>query len=155
MEWILVLLFDLFLMSGLGLICAGASAFKVTAKANQTDLTLLKIGIIIFLIGWIILCAWSLASLLSSQRTPNSPTYEDASKVRFIHYSSILHPLSKQAGNKSILTHRNTASVRYPHRPAFRRPPLNGQHYRHHPPNPEPKSSDRITRSETRTQFYT
>jgi hypothetical protein len=82
-EWILVLLFDFFLMSGLGLICAGASAFKATTtKANPTDVTLLKIGIFVFLIGWVMLSGWSLASLSPSQATPDSPTYTDGSKVR-------------------------------------------------------------------------
>jgi hypothetical protein len=70
-------------VSGLGLICAGASAFKATTtKANPTDVTLLKIGIFVFLIGWVILSGWSLASLLPSQATPDSPTYADGSKVR-------------------------------------------------------------------------
>jgi hypothetical protein len=118
---------------------------------------LLKIGIFVFLIGWVILSGWSLASLLPSQATPDSPTHADGSKVRpnpFLR--ARLNFLS--AYNCHIVntnTYQNTAPLRHSHLPPLRRCPPHGQCPWHSPPNPEPEPHDGISRYEAWTQLYT
>jgi hypothetical protein len=59
---------------------SGASAFK-GVNVKPSTLALLKVGIIILLLAWIVLCAWSLLSLLPSQRTFSAPGFVGGTKV--------------------------------------------------------------------------
>jgi len=80
-EWPLVAIFHFFVVAGLGIVASGASAFSgVDVKSSR--LTMLKVGIIILLLAWVILCIWSLLSLLPTQQTPDAPGYVGGTKVR-------------------------------------------------------------------------
>jgi hypothetical protein len=74
-------MFHLVVLTGLGLIASGASAFK-GVDVKPGTLTLLKVGIIILLLSWVLLCAWSFLSLLPSQSTPDAPGFVGGTKVR-------------------------------------------------------------------------
>ena len=80
MEWPLVAIFHLIVLTGLGIMVSGASAFK-GVNVKPSTLALLKVGIIILLLAWIVLCAWSLLSLLPSQRTISAPGFVGGTKV--------------------------------------------------------------------------
>jgi len=82
-EWPIVGIFHLTVLAGLGLVASGASAFN-GADIKPTDLTLLKVGIIILLITWVILCIWSLFSLLLSQRTVEAPGFVGGTKILYV-----------------------------------------------------------------------
>jgi len=73
-EWVLVLIYHILVASGVGLIGAGSSAF--TAKdPSSNDLTLLKVGIIILLVSWVLVCLWTPFSLFQTPGPINSPRY--------------------------------------------------------------------------------
>jgi hypothetical protein len=80
-EWPLVAIFHLIVITGLGIVASGASAFSGVDVKSST-LTLLKVGIIILLLSWVVLCIWSLVSLLPSQQTVDAPGYSGGTKVR-------------------------------------------------------------------------
>jgi hypothetical protein len=79
-EWPLVAIFHLIVITGLGIVASGASAFS-GVDVQPSTLTLLKVGIIILLLSWVILCAWSLLSLLPGQQTVDAQGYFGGTKV--------------------------------------------------------------------------
>jgi hypothetical protein len=79
-EWPLVAIFHLIVLTGLGLVASGASVFK-GVDVKPINSTLLKIGIIILLLTWVVLCVWSLFSLLPSQRTVDAPGFVGGTKA--------------------------------------------------------------------------
>jgi hypothetical protein len=79
-EWPLVGIFHFIVLTGLGLVASGASAFK-GVDVKPIDLTLLKVGITILLLTWVVLCIWSLLSLLPSQRTIDAPGFVGGTKA--------------------------------------------------------------------------
>lgn len=79
-EWPLVAIFHLIVLAGLGCVASASSAFKAV-DVKPGSLTLLKVGIIILLLTWVVLCIWSLLSLLPSQQTMNAPGFIGGSKV--------------------------------------------------------------------------
>jgi hypothetical protein len=73
-------IFHLIVVTGLGCVASGASAFK-GVNVKPSDLTLLKVGIIILLLSWVVLCLWSLFSLLPGQRTVDALGFVGGTKV--------------------------------------------------------------------------
>jgi hypothetical protein len=76
-----VAIFHLIVLTGLGIMVSGASAFK-GVNFKPSTLVFLKVGIIILLLAWVVLWAWSLFSLLPSQRTVSAPGFVGGTKVR-------------------------------------------------------------------------
>ena len=87
-EWSLVGAFHLVVVSGLGLVASSSSAFR-GGDVKSSTLTLLKIGVVILLVSWVILCAWVLASFLPSQQTRAAPGYVGGTKVRTFQLHSM------------------------------------------------------------------
>ena len=82
-EWPLVAIFHLIVMAGLGIVASGASAFS-GGNVNSSKSTMVKVGIIILLLSWVVLCIWSLLSLLPNQQTADAPGFCGGTKVRQI-----------------------------------------------------------------------
>lgn len=57
-----MLLFKIFVLGGLGLLVAGSSALQGT-NATESDFTLVKVGISIITISWVILSIWTVLTL--------------------------------------------------------------------------------------------
>ncbi|KAE9380391.1 hypothetical protein N431DRAFT_522467 [Stipitochalara longipes BDJ] len=81
-EWPLVAIFHLIVITGLGIVASGASAFS-GVNVKPSTLTLLKVGIIILLLSWVILCVWSLLSMLPSQQTVDAPGHVGGTKLLY------------------------------------------------------------------------
>lgn len=87
-EWPIVANFHLIVLTGLGIMVSGASAFK-GVNVKPSTLTLLKVGIIVLSLAWVVLCAWSILSLLPSQRTVSAPGFVGGTKLLYAVLSSL------------------------------------------------------------------
>jgi hypothetical protein len=85
---ILNLLYHFFVMSAVGLVAAGGSAYSGGTSVKQSDVTLLKIGVLMMLIAWTILAAWAIISLRSIPEKRMVRTYANGTKVP--HYLLLL-----------------------------------------------------------------
>jgi len=81
-EWILVLFYHILVASGVGLIGAGSSAFD-TEDPSPNDLTLLKVGIIILLVCWVLVCFGTVFSSFHTPRNRNTPGYPRETQLLF------------------------------------------------------------------------
>ncbi len=68
MEWIYVICYHTLVVVGIVLIAIGASAIEGSnAAPKSSDETLLKVGIVVLLVAWVVLVGWVGLSLLPSQ----------------------------------------------------------------------------------------
>lgn len=65
--WLLVLLFKLLVLAALGLLAAGGSSLQ-SADAKPSDFTLVKVGIAIMFVSWVMLCAWTVQTMMQAGR---------------------------------------------------------------------------------------
>ncbi|CZR51469.1 uncharacterized protein PAC_01345 [Phialocephala subalpina] len=83
-ELILVLLYHIFVTTGLALLASGSSAFSSsTNNPNKSDENLLKVGIVILLLSWVMVYVWGLFSLLPSQGRRDAPAYSLGTKLLY------------------------------------------------------------------------
>ncbi|KAF4630269.1 hypothetical protein G7Y89_g7871 [Cudoniella acicularis] len=81
-EWPIIACYHFIVITGLALIVCGSSAFKGGAVSSGT-LALLKVGIIVLLLAWVVLIIWGLFSLLLSQRTKDTPGFSGGTMLLY------------------------------------------------------------------------
>lgn len=79
-EWLLVIVYHLLVTTGLALVVSGASAFNVNAS-NTGDEGLIKGGILILLLAWLVVIVWTVLSFLPSQYNRDASSYSSGTKV--------------------------------------------------------------------------
>jgi hypothetical protein len=65
-EWLLVIKFHMFVGAGVALLAAGSSRLQ-KADATSHDLGILKAGIVLLTLSWIILIAWTGITVYSAR----------------------------------------------------------------------------------------
>ncbi|KAH8811410.1 hypothetical protein F5884DRAFT_273453 [Xylogone sp. PMI_703] len=81
-EWILTLFIHISITAGLALVAAGVSSANSQADAS-THKTLAKVGIIVLLLSWGLICAFTLGSFLSSQWDSQALGYRDGTLLLY------------------------------------------------------------------------
>jgi hypothetical protein len=79
LEWFLVILYHIIVSAVLVLLVVGIVNI---GDGNAGRITLVKIGIALTLLCWVVLMAWTLVSLRSHQSDVTSEGYADGTKVR-------------------------------------------------------------------------
>ncbi|KUJ23609.1 uncharacterized protein LY89DRAFT_187767 [Mollisia scopiformis] len=83
-EFILILLFHIAVTTGLALLASGSSAFGAnSSSANKSDENLLKVGVVILMFTWVILCAWTIFTFLPHQARKDAPAYPSGTKLLY------------------------------------------------------------------------
>ncbi|KAE8448754.1 hypothetical protein EG329_008970 [Mollisiaceae sp. DMI_Dod_QoI] len=87
-EILLILLFHILVTTGLALVAvaSGSSAFSSntsSSKSGNGDENLLKVGIVVLLFSWAVVCACALFSLLSTQGRRSAHAFRDGSKLLY------------------------------------------------------------------------
>ncbi|PVH85002.1 hypothetical protein DL98DRAFT_584059 [Cadophora sp. DSE1049] len=80
-EWLLVIVIHLIITSGLALVASGASSFGAKEEKNKHDEIFVKIGIMVLVVGWVLVCVWTLISFLPSQYNRDAPIFINGSKL--------------------------------------------------------------------------
>jgi hypothetical protein len=88
LEWLCVIQFHFVVVAGVALVVIGV--VKVTGpNPKASDETLMKVGVIIILICWVVLVGWTAFAFLSSGYDRRTPAYAPGTKV---NHTSVLNP---------------------------------------------------------------
>ncbi|KAH7418092.1 hypothetical protein BKA64DRAFT_700629 [Cadophora sp. MPI-SDFR-AT-0126] len=79
----LVIVIHLIVTTGLALIASGASSFGAQDGKNKNDEMLIKTGVMVLVVAWILIAASTLISFLPSQRNRHAPIFIDGSKLLY------------------------------------------------------------------------
>lgn len=88
-EYIPVLILHLLVGAGIGMLASASSAFDPTSHGAASNLVLLKVGIATLEVVWVVLCVWTIWSLIARKRR-DAPGWRGGSLVSFsITYDSL------------------------------------------------------------------
>lgn len=79
--WFYVLVYKLFVLSGLAILAVGTSALQ-SDEAKESDFTLVKVGISIITVAWIVSVWWAMLTLCQKGAQIDASGFEAGRQVR-------------------------------------------------------------------------
>jgi hypothetical protein len=87
LEWFLVFNYHGLVVAALALVITGVAGEEGN-DPKPVDMTLRKVGLVVVLICWFVLVAWTALSFLRGQSDMNAPAYADGTRVRTLFHNS-------------------------------------------------------------------
>lgn len=78
----MVISFHLLVTTGLALVASGAAAFGVSTAPKTSDEGLVKGGIVVLLLSWIVVVVWMIVSFFPGRYDRKAPGFAQGTKVK-------------------------------------------------------------------------